>query len=45
MLILSSRFAASMIMEVTYGHQVRSEDDHFIKIAELALDVTAKIGG
>ncbi|KAH8107959.1 cytochrome P450 [Cristinia sonorae] len=38
-------FSASMLMEVTYGHRVTSDDDFFVRVADRAIEETAKGGG
>ncbi|KAK7687301.1 hypothetical protein QCA50_009806 [Cerrena zonata] len=39
-----TRYLASIIMEITYGHRVVNEDDKFVGIAERATTETALIG-
>ncbi|KAK7677845.1 hypothetical protein QCA50_019157 [Cerrena zonata] len=39
-----TRFSASIIMEITYGHQVTSSDDKFIGIAQRAGEETVTAG-
>ncbi|TEB33718.1 cytochrome P450 [Coprinellus micaceus] len=38
------RFAAAMILKITYGHDVHSNDDHFIHLAERAATLTVQSG-
>lgn len=34
-----------MLMEITYGHRVKLDDDFYVRIADQAIDETAKVGG
>ncbi|KAL4245440.1 cytochrome P450 family protein [Abortiporus biennis] len=39
-----TRFAASIILEITYGHKVTGEDDSYIEIGETAASETTRAG-
>ena len=39
------RFAAGMIMRVTYGHKVKSNDDKFVRLGDEASEMTVQSGG
>ncbi|KAH8107960.1 cytochrome P450 monooxygenase [Cristinia sonorae] len=38
-------FSASMLMEITYGHRVANDDDFYVRVADRAIEATAKGGG
>lgn len=39
------RFSASMLMEITYGHRAATDDDYYVRIADHAIEETAKLAG
>ena len=38
------RFAAAVIMQTAYGHNVESDDDFYVQLAETAMRVTVESG-
>jgi hypothetical protein len=38
------KFAASMVMQLAYGHTVESSDDYYVNLAETAVRATVETG-
>ena len=43
--LLSRRYAAAVLLDLTYGYRVTKDDDELVLVAEEAMAGTAKAGG
>ncbi len=44
MLIRGPSYTAAIIMQITYGHRVQSDDDRYVKLAEQVNDTILAMG-